>query len=72
MIYDKINLSLKEDMWNGVQMYIGHKRKVSLLDFNPLVADIISFTSVDYTIQVWIWLKASIILHVKPIEIQQA
>jgi coronin-1B/1C/6 len=39
-------------------MYTGHKRKVSLLDFNPLAADVIASTSVDYTIQVWNMIKS--------------
>lgn len=41
---------LKENMTNEIQKYSGHLKKVSLLEFNPVCADVLTSTSNDSTV----------------------
>jgi WD40 repeat protein len=49
---------LTQDLKNDSQTYLGHKRKVCLVDFNHHAADVVASAAVDSTVQVWNMIKA--------------
>ena len=49
---------LTQDLKTDSQTFLGHKRKVCLVDFNKHAADVIASASVDSTVQVWNMIKA--------------